>query len=115
MIRINESISVKERDNTPVNSGLYLFYGNIAIAKDNVNDMWFIDVSVLAFENIGYAVKMKYSRGYAISLSEDKIKSRYHFKVTDQELKGNNILKLIDDKIKIELDKIFSPSNVVIV
>lgn len=114
MIQINESIPVKSRDDTPVNSGLYLFYGKLILEKDSVNDLWFVNITIFAFESINYAVKVKYSRGGTLNLFEDKIKSTYSFKFTDQEIKNNSLLSLVDSKIALELNKEFTPSNVVI-
>lgn len=115
MIKINESISVQSRDNSPVSSGLYLFYKDITITKNSVNDSWFVNILVLAFESVTYAVRVKYNIENAISLSEDKIKLNYHFDMTNAELENNSILSLIDIKIKAELDKKITPTNVVII
>ena len=115
MIKINEPVPVKSRDVTPVNSGLYLTYQNIILSKDNENNTWFLEIRLVMFESVGYAQKVKFNKESSVSISEDKIKTYYGFKLTNQEVKNNSILDMTDSKIKAELDKIFNPAKVIIV
>lgn len=115
MIRINESIPVKSRDNTPVSSGLYLHYKSITLSKDVANDAWFLDVKIIPFESLAYAEKVAFNQVNSIDVDEDKVKTTYHYELTNSEVKNNSALKLADDNIKAELEENFLPSKIIII